>query len=237
MFFSKFLRRSYYDWKKYDRKKKVLCQFFWPVFSSVAIFHILKNENYELCFLAGFFVDEIMMGKNYDRKKKLLCQFIWFCGEIVFCITYVYVCTQCTIQQSVFLLWFPPYLSRLQSNPPESNVEPVPTKSEPGYLRFSGSWLHIIFQRIVLEAAQIWQELAPHYFSADCFGGSSELVGTGSTLFSGGLFWRQLRRIVLGLISFRLKKFFWCSFQVLIDVLQFLPRVRFTQNHPIFTQN
>jgi hypothetical protein len=30
----------------------------------------LKNENYELCFLAGFFVDEIMTGKNYDRKKK-----------------------------------------------------------------------------------------------------------------------------------------------------------------------
>ncbi len=33
----------------------------------------------------------------------------------------------------------------------------------------------------------------PHYFPADCFGGSSDLVGTGSTLFSGGLFWRQLR--------------------------------------------
>jgi hypothetical protein len=28
---------------------------------------------------------------------------------------------------------------------------------------------------------------------ADCFGGSSDLAGTGSTLFSGGLFWRQLR--------------------------------------------
>ena len=41
-----------------------------PVFLSVTIFHILKNENYELCFLAGFFVDEIMTGKNYDRKKK-----------------------------------------------------------------------------------------------------------------------------------------------------------------------
>ncbi len=28
---------------------------------------------------------------------------------------------------------------------------------------------------------------------ADCFGGSSDLAGTGSTFFSGGLFWRQLR--------------------------------------------
>jgi hypothetical protein len=27
-----------------------------PVFSSVTTFHILKNENYELCFLANFFV-------------------------------------------------------------------------------------------------------------------------------------------------------------------------------------
>jgi hypothetical protein len=41
--------------------------------------------------------------------------------------------------------------------------------------------------------AQIWRELAPHFFPADCFGGSSDFAGTGSTLFSGGLFWRQLR--------------------------------------------
>jgi hypothetical protein len=44
--------------------------------------------------------------------------------------------------------------------------------------------------KIVLEAAQIWRECAPHYFLADCFG---NLEGTGSTLFSGGLFWRQLK--------------------------------------------
>jgi hypothetical protein len=62
---------------------------------------------------------------------------------------------------------------------------PVPAKS-------GGNWLHIIFRRIVLEAAQIWLELAPHYFLVDSFGGSSDLAGTGSTLFSGGLFWRQL---------------------------------------------
>ncbi len=40
-----------------------------PVFLSVTISHILKNENYELCFLAGFFLDQITTGKNYDRIK------------------------------------------------------------------------------------------------------------------------------------------------------------------------
>ncbi len=59
-------------------------------------------------------------------------------------------------------------------------------------LRFGGNWLHNIFRKIVLEAGQIWRELAPHYFPADCFGGSSNLVGTCSTLFSNRLFWRQL---------------------------------------------
>ena len=57
-------------------------------------------------------------------------------------------------------------------------------------LRFDRNWLHIIFRFIVLEAAQIWLELAPHYFLLDCFGGGSDLAGTGSTLFSGGLFWK-----------------------------------------------
>ncbi len=60
-------------------------------------------------------------------------------------------------------------------------------------LRFGMNWLQIIFWWIVLEAAQIWRELAPPYFPADCFGGSSDLAGTGSTLFSGGLYSRQLR--------------------------------------------
>ncbi len=55
-------------------------------------------------------------------------------------------------------------------------------------LRFGGNWHHIILWRIVLEAARIWWELDPHYFPVDCFGGSSDLVGTGSTLFSVGLF-------------------------------------------------
>jgi hypothetical protein len=76
-------------------------------------------------------------------------------------------------------------------------------------LRFGGNWLHNIFQKIVLEAGQIWRELAthffwrivlkiwrelaPHFFPEDCFRGSSDLAGTGSTLFSGGWFWRQLK--------------------------------------------
>ncbi len=57
-------------------------------------------------------------------------------------------------------------------------------------LKFGGNWLHIFFRQIVLEAAQIWKELAPHYFPTDYFGGSSNLEGTGSTLFSGRLFWK-----------------------------------------------
>ncbi len=60
-------------------------------------------------------------------------------------------------------------------------------------LRFGRNWFHIIFRRIVLKAAQIRRELAPHYFPADSSRGSSDLAGTGSTLFSGRLFWRQLR--------------------------------------------
>ncbi len=60
-------------------------------------------------------------------------------------------------------------------------------------LRFGGNWLHIIFLKIVLEAGQVWRELAPHYFLTDCFGGSSNLEGTGSTLFFDRLFWRQLK--------------------------------------------
>ncbi len=52
-------------------------------------------------------------------------------------------------------------------------------------LKFGGNWLHIIFRQIVFEAAQIWRELAPHYFLVDCFG---NLEGTGSTLFSGDFF-------------------------------------------------
>jgi hypothetical protein len=88
-----------------------------------------------------------------------------------------------------------------QNNPPENYVERVPAKSSTLFsgglfwrqLRFGGNWFHIIFRQIVLEAAQIWQELVPHYFPADCFGGSSNYEGTGSTIFYNRLFWRQLK--------------------------------------------
>ncbi len=72
-------------------------------------------------------------------------------------------------------------------------------------LGFGGKWLHVFFGQIVLEAAQIWRELAPQYFRKDCFGGRSNLEGTGSNFFSGRLFWKFggkllhtiFRRIVL----------------------------------------
>ncbi len=44
----------------------------------------------------------------------------------------------------------PPNLSCLKNNPAKNNVEPVPAKSEPGYLRFGGNSLYIIFWQIVL---------------------------------------------------------------------------------------
>jgi hypothetical protein len=65
-------------------------------------------------------------------------------------------------------------------------------------LRFGGKCLHVIFRQIVLEGAQIKRELAPHFFPTDCFGGSSDLEGTGPTLFSDRLFWRQLKFEVTG---------------------------------------
>jgi hypothetical protein len=95
-----------------------------------------------------------------------------------------------------------------QNNPPENNVEQVPAKSSTLFsgglfwrqLRFGGNWFHIIFRRIVLEAAQIWREpqqkkwhnqptvpaqiwreLAPNYFLTDCFGGSSDMAETTTT--------------------------------------------------------
>ncbi len=37
---------------------------------SVTISHILKNENYEICFLAGSLINQITTGKNYDRRKR-----------------------------------------------------------------------------------------------------------------------------------------------------------------------
>ncbi len=43
-----------------------------PVFSSVTISHILKNENYELCFLVGSFIDQITTGKKVQSSGRWL---------------------------------------------------------------------------------------------------------------------------------------------------------------------
>jgi hypothetical protein len=48
--------------------------------------HISKNENYELCFLAGFFIDQITTGKNYDRKKRYShLAVVWNKSQITVC--------------------------------------------------------------------------------------------------------------------------------------------------------
>jgi hypothetical protein len=93
-----------------------------------------------------------------------------------------------------------------QNNLLENNVKWVPAKSSTLFsgglfwLEAAQIWwelFQIIFLRIVLEAvqiwlepqqknrhnhttvlAQIWWELAPHYFLADCFGGSSDMAET-----------------------------------------------------------
>ncbi len=51
-----------------------------PVFLSVTIFHILKNENYELCFLTNFVVDQITTGKNNKRKKRYCVSYYGECS-------------------------------------------------------------------------------------------------------------------------------------------------------------
>ncbi len=53
-----------------------------PVFSSVTIFDILKTENYELCFLANFVVNQITTGKNYERKKRYCVSFFGKCPRM-----------------------------------------------------------------------------------------------------------------------------------------------------------
>ncbi len=128
------------------------------MFSNVTIFHILKNENYELCFLACFFIDEIMTGKNYDRKKKA-CQ-IW--ANTVMRLCWFFSCGSRQIQaasktmcQKIMWSQFPPNLSCLQNNLLENVVE--------------------------------------------------VLVGTRSTLFSGGLFWGRflldlIKKVFLALV-------------------------------------
>jgi hypothetical protein len=48
--------------------------------------------------------------------------------------------------------------------------------------------MYLVYNTVVSFFAEIWWELVPHYFPGNCFGGGSDLAGTGSTLFFGGLF-------------------------------------------------
>jgi hypothetical protein len=53
-----------------------------PVFLSVTISHILQNENYELCFLAGSY----LRPSNYDQKKRYSCLAVgWNKSQITLC--------------------------------------------------------------------------------------------------------------------------------------------------------
>jgi hypothetical protein len=59
-----------------------------PVFSSVTIFHILKNENDELCVLENFFVDQITAGKITTGKKGTVLVFL---ASVLECCHILYV--------------------------------------------------------------------------------------------------------------------------------------------------
>ncbi len=56
-----------------------------PVFSSVTIFHVLKNENYELCFLAGFFVNQNLTGKITPEIRYSHLAVGWNKSQIIVC--------------------------------------------------------------------------------------------------------------------------------------------------------
>ncbi len=127
MFFDKFLCRSNYDWEKLRKEKRTVLVFLASVLECHHIFHILKNENYQLYFLAGFFVAEIMTGKYYDRKKKEHVSLFGSVGKQLL-VLFTYLVYNTVVR---FFVVVSPYLSCLQNNPPENNVEPVPTKSEP----------------------------------------------------------------------------------------------------------
>jgi hypothetical protein len=127
---------------------------------------------------------------------------------------------------------FPPYLSCLQNNLPENNVEPVPAKSEPVQLCVFLLWFlpNMSCLQNNLPENNVEQFLpnlsCPQNNPLE--NNVEDLAGTRFTLFSSGLFWDQF---LLDLRSF------FGLFEVQIDVLLFLSQVGFTQNHPIFMRN
>jgi hypothetical protein len=112
--------------------------------------------------------------------------------------------------------------NRSQNNLLENNVRQVPSKSSTLFsgrlfLEAAKIWqelFHIIFWQIVLEAAQIWREpqqknwhnhttvpaqiwreLAPHYFPADCYGGSSDMAKTTTKKLTTVLYTKYVNNI------------------------------------------
>jgi hypothetical protein len=96
------------------------------------------------------------------------------------------------------LLLFPPYLSCLQNNPPENNVEPVHAKSEPVQLRGCVGFFVVVPTKSELppkqSAGNNVEQFPPNL---SCLQNNppennmEDLAGTRFTLFSSGLFWDQ----------------------------------------------
>ncbi len=104
---------------------------------------------------------------------------------------------------SVFLLWFLPNLSYLQNNPPENYVEPVPAKSELPQKQSAGKLCGASSCQIWAASKTIRRKIMLSQFPPILSRVIWDLAGTGSTLFSGGLFWD---RFLLDLI-----KIFFCA--------------------------
>ncbi len=161
-----------------------------PVFSSVTIFHILKNENYELCFLANFFVHQITTGKNYKRKKRYCVSFFGECSRMspYFIFWKMKIMSYVFRQVSSLMKLWPEKITTGKKGYAKS--EPVqlcgcvgffvvvPAKSELPPKQFAGKlcgassrqiWAasKTIFRKIIWK---LWREFTPHYFAEDCFG-------------------------------------------------------------------
>ncbi len=87
-----------------------------PVFLSVTIFHILKNENYELCFLANFtFIGKrayiYLLTLNKKQKIKIMGRVAWLIFVVVVsvCVVFCVLCClqtiQCSWVSSYFIFW------------------------------------------------------------------------------------------------------------------------------------
>ena len=125
-----------------------------------------------------------------------------------------------------------------QNNLLENNVKWVPAKFStlfssglfwPEAAQIWRELFHIIFRRIVLEAAQIWWEpqqkipTQPH----NCT--SSDLAGTCSTIFSGGFFWDwfllDLRSFFGAQFRYKLMYYYFYHRSDLREIIRFLREI------------